>query len=193
VATPGIIDWSIRGIAFVSLGLPAAVVFCALHTPWKNHDDLAHAGPRGLEVVHDKLAEAHAELLRTEDELRQSRSRAQLVQQRIPDVPSEDEFLRQLTEVADATGLKILDYRPGTRMIKETYAQLRIELRCTAAYPALCAFLDQLREIPRVFTVEKMTIEARPAGEEYPLNLNLSVYFRRNQPSPEEQKQSSNG
>ncbi|MGM0487524.1 MAG: type 4a pilus biogenesis protein PilO [Planctomycetota bacterium] len=141
----------------------------------------------------DKLPEIRRALRQAETELEKAHAHAQQLRQRIPDDPDEAEFLKQVSRLAAATGLEIRDYRRGSLAVKESYSELQINLTCSARYAELCRFLEALDELPRILTIEKLAISSPDEGDEYPVDLSLSVYFRGRRQAPETEEAESNG
>ena len=102
------------------------------------------------------------------------------LQKRVPDEPSEAEFLAQLVQAANQTGFRINDYHPGVVRSGERCSQLQVQLSCQGTYRSICDFLDRLAALPRITQVEKLDVTAAgPDG--HPVTLWLVVYFRLSQ------------
>jgi Tfp pilus assembly protein PilO len=96
---------------------------------------------------------------------------------RIPDRPEETEFLRQLTQVADEEHLRILNWERGRLDERPTHTEYEIRLVCEGKYPAICGFLDRLDHLPRVTSVQRMSVQATDESKEYPFDMTLKLYF----------------
>jgi len=106
-------------------------------------------------------------------------SRAQLseLQDRVPRTPRAGEFLRQLDELAKQKDLTILDYQPGQTIDHVTHSETQIEMAGKGNYGRLCRFLDGLLHLPRMCRIRTMRIQSVSDGDEYPIDLSLSIYF----------------
>jgi Tfp pilus assembly protein PilO len=165
---------AIGAIVLVALCLG---VYYVVHTMLAGESAARWDHLAGLEADTKDLAAVRAELPRVREQLQQKKRRAEELRQRIPNDPCEAEFLRQLTELADKEGLEIRDYRPGALTVRDCYRQLQVDLSCAGSYASICRFLMQLKGLPRIFTIEKLSIASRPAGEAYPCSLSIAVYF----------------
>lgn len=114
--------------------------------------------------------------------LTQIEDRADSMRQRIPDLPHETEFLRQVSEAAQLEGLTVLDYQRVSTTTKETHSQLEVRLNCEGDYASICGFLDRMTKLERVATVERMLVTSTPGSEVYPLDLTLVLYFGARRP-----------
>lgn len=99
------------------------------------------------------------------------------LEKRVPDEPSEAEFLSQAAQAASQAGLQIGDYRPGVVRAGQRCSHMEIQLSCQGPYRSICDFLDRLAALPRLSQVEKLEITAAGPGG-YPVTLCLVVYFR---------------
>lgn len=133
-----------------------------------------------------KLSRVRGALRQAEQELQKGEAHARQLRERIPRVPDEAEFLGQLSRVAELTGLQIRDFRRGPVTVKESYSELRVDLTCSAKYAELCRFLEELDKLPRILTIDKLTVNVEENEKEYPIDLSLSVYFRGQREGPEE-------
>ena len=111
-------------------------------------------------------------------ELSEMEARLVSLKEQIPDSPCEADFLAQLTELAQQTGLNIRDYRPGSIVQKENYKALEVKLSAEGTYPSICRALDQLQNLPRLCRITNLKVAAPNAStKKYPLEMTLQIYF----------------
>lgn len=187
------LDYIIQAIAVLSLVVCGLVTFYVLHSPPAGQLEVDHGQQLPASSAGDELPEVRSALRQADKELKRGQAYARELRERIPEGPNEAEFLKQLSRAAEASGLRIQDYRRGNSAVKESYSSLRINLTCSARYVELCRFLEQLDELPRILTIEKLTISTPDDGDQYPVDLRLSVYFRGQQQPPEKDKAQANG
>lgn len=186
------LGWLLHGAGLVTLLSAGLAVYCRVHLPlaqtWR--DCVAQI------AVVDGLLENSAEIQvahsRFKDSLEMIQHRADALRERIPDRPSETEFLEQLNEAANREGLEIRDYRRGEEMVKDTYSQLDVHLTCAGSYRQICGFFHRLAGLPRISTVEKATITSDSTMETYLVNLTLRLYYGA-QSRPEDERRASHG
>lgn len=122
-------------------------------------------------AVSLELAECEASFLRT----RYSELLAM-----IPDSPEESVFLGELARLAGETDFQLSDFRPGTVEPDENVNMIRVRVTAMSDYEALCRFLYGLPRLRRLTHVVSMKIEQSPDPERYQVELNLAIYFARN-------------
>jgi Tfp pilus assembly protein PilO len=110
------------------------------------------------------------------DRLTELRTNAGTMRQRIPEQPFEADFLRQISQVADQEGVKIVKYDRGSLQRKPTHSEFDVRLSCEGNYTAVCGFLDRLAKLSRVATVQTMTLTSNAEGV-YPFDLSLLLYY----------------
>lgn len=108
--------------------------------------------------------------------LAELKKNAETMRQRIPEYPQEADFLRQISQVADQEGVKIIKYDRGSLQRKPTHSEFDVRLSCEGDYRAVCGFLDRLAKLSRVATVQSITLTSANA-EQYPFELSLLLYY----------------
>jgi Tfp pilus assembly protein PilO len=132
-------------------------------------------GGATLKSEHHALAAREAEV-----EQRMANSRA-----KIPERPSESEFLAQLTNLASASGLSIRDYAPGATTRLPEHHAVEVEVSAEGDHAGLCRFLDGLPRLARLCRVTGLDVEApKHDASKYPIRLRIEIFF---QPRAEEE------
>jgi len=170
--------WLLHGAGVLSLAAGAVtchVVTANVYLQRRNANDAEAARLAG---VLETSRETYQEHRRLSGELAQLERNAETMRLRIPDQPQEAEFLRQVTQTANATQLRILNYERKSVIIGKTHAEFDIRLNCCGAYDSICKFLDRLGQLPRVTVVKKLNILARDNPERYPVDMTLTLYCR---------------
>lgn len=128
------------------------------------------------EVIADsqQIRNDHAEL---SEKLDAARREATQLAANIPDDPQEAEFLAQLTQLANETGIEIQDYRPGQTRRYESFCVLTVDLVCVGQYPGTCRFLDELPELARRCAVEDLRITPAKTADQYETRMTLRLYY----------------
>lgn len=137
-----------------------------------------------------KLESATQEFLDTSDDItretRESQSQSATLDQEltrilagVPESANESEFLGQLATLADGSGLKLGQFRPGQTTQKDTYRQLEIELTGQGTYPAICRFLSGLKDLDRLCRLETLNISSNDSAgtAPYPIRMTLVIFF----------------
>jgi type IV pilus assembly protein PilO len=121
----------------------------------------------------DEITGEHKQLT---EQLERLEKNAVTMRFRIPEHPREAEFLKQVSQVADEEGLKIHKYERGSLDRKSTHTEFNVKLSCEGEYFAIVGFLDRLAKLPRVTTVQSMTLTAGTTTK-YPVDLSLLLYY----------------
>ncbi len=121
----------------------------------------------GIRSEHEQLTRSLADI----------EERAERIRQRIPDEPSEAEFLRQITNAANSEGLEIRDYNVGLVSGSITHSQVDVRLACQGNYAAVCGFLEYLAKLPRITTVQRLQVMSNLTDDSYPVEISLWLYF----------------
>ncbi len=99
------------------------------------------------------------------------------LQARIPDDPSEEEFLALASRLAAETGLQIKDYRPGKSLREPSCSSLEVQLVGKGNYESICGFLDGLSKLPRLSTIASLHIDASKSDADYLVEIAVLLYF----------------
>jgi Tfp pilus assembly protein PilO len=155
------------------LALAAWVVVAPLEARRAESQRQAHKLER-LSAGRLRIERQHAELTA---ELEAVQRRKAELRRRITDGAREGEFLRQISEVTTAVGLRLVSFQPGGVAQRGQYGSMRVQLACDGRFESICRFLAQLDELPRLATIERMDIASPARGEIYSFKLTLDIYF----------------
>ena len=186
------LGWLLHGAGLIAILGAGFAAYCLVYLPLVRKENAYVARIAVVDGLLDDGEEIQAEYSRSKDALEEIRNRAYTLRQRIPVRPCETEFLEQMNEAANTEGLEIRDYRRGEVVVKDTHSQLEIHVLCAGSYPEICGFLDRLARMPRISTVEKVTITSDSAAGDYPVDLTLRLYYGAQEP-PEDERKARNG
>lgn len=109
--------------------------------------------------------------------LREVTTRIANVQRRVPREADAGEFLKQVTELADAENLAIKDFHPEAPEAKHGYAEMQVTLKGEGSFGSVCTFVDRLNNLARLSKVKNLTLSSDTDATEYPLTATLTIYF----------------
>lgn len=169
------------GLSLHGLGGLAAVTIALLA------EFLAYRPLDAQVAAHVRRTEELQVLLREEQQCRREHARlgkdlsvageqAEILKKRIPDEPREADFLAQVSELADESGLRIQDYRPGVVTPRHLYSTMRVDLICEGDYESICKFLDGLSALPRHSTMVRLEIDSTIDKKHYSARISLELY-----------------
>jgi Tfp pilus assembly protein PilO len=105
------------------------------------------------------------------------KQRVQEIDQRMPDDAREAEFLGQMTEAAQQTGLTIRDYRRGENTEMTSHFQLEVRILGEGSYGSICRFLERIHELPRAVAIDKMRISTEKENNVYPVDMTFLLHY----------------
>lgn len=82
----------------------------------------------------------------------------------LPQEKETDQLLRQAQQSASASGLRILRLGPRTTIDHEVYTEWPIDMEVVGTYHNIGAFLDRIRQLPRIVNINNLQIQSRPAA-----------------------------
>ncbi len=123
-------------IVLATAGLGYAL---AIH-PLENRIDEVDDHSFQLEGLLRDAPKVRGQHQRLQNEIAAARASVADLHKRVPDEPFEADFLAQLTEAANQSGLRIGDYRPGVVRGGQRCSQLQVQLSCQGTYQSVCEF-----------------------------------------------------
>jgi len=154
-------------ITFVTfLGVCRAQSRQLVHVVRQTHDLSAqvadvHRGRAALEQAQERLETVQAELA--------------LVHRRIPDDLDTEGFLKDLNGVAARNKVVIVKVRPGEVTERDSYCDAPVAVEATARFRDFYSFINALRDMPRLATVEDIDVRADRDGLCH-VSLTLKIY-----------------
>lgn len=111
------------------------------------------------------------------EKLRAVTTRIENVQRRVPQEPNAGEFLKEVTQLANAGQLTIKDFHPEKPESKTGYAEMQVTLRGQGSFGSVCAFVERLTKLTRLSKIKDLTLSAGENASEYPMTATLVIYF----------------
>ncbi len=165
--------WPIAPRIAAVLAIIAAVLLAGWYFYWS--DQLAELQTGEQEEValkaqyRDKLQQAvNLEPLKKQKELA-SQYVARLEKQ-LPSKSEMDALLSDINQAGIGRGLQFELFRPGQATVRDYYAELPINVRLTGNYHDIAAFTSDIASLPRIVTLNNLSI-AMPPNATTPLTL----------------------
>ena len=92
------------------------------------------------------------------------------LEKQLPSRSEMDALLSDINQAAVGRGLQFELFRPGQVTVRDYYAELPINIRLTANYHDIAAFTSDIASLPRIVTLNNLSI-AMPANAATPLTL----------------------
>jgi type IV pilus assembly protein PilO len=165
--------WPIMPRIAAALGIVVVVLALGYFFEWSSQiDTLNDLKAKELTLKEDyksKLAQAvNLEPLKKEkDEVSQYVFR---LEKQLPSKAEMDALLSDINQAGVGRGLQFELFRPGGATVKNYYAELPIDIRITGSYHDLGQFTSDIASLPRIVTLNNLTI-SMPANASTPLTM----------------------
>ena len=94
----------------------------------------------------------------------------------LPNRAEMDSLLADINQAGLGRGLQFELFKPGGDVIKEFYAEMPIAIRLVGQYHDLGAFAGDVAKMPRIVTLNNMTIERPKPGEPLKMDATAVTY-----------------
>jgi type IV pilus assembly protein PilO len=124
-----------------------------------------------LQTEEEKLKEEYKSKLQQAinlDELRKQREQVSqyvlTLEKQLPSKSEMDALLSDINQAGVGRGLDFELFRPGQTNVREYYAELPITVKVSGKYHDLGAFASDIANLPRIVTLNNMTLNAGKGG-----------------------------
>ena len=84
------------------------------------------------------------------------------LEKQLPSKSEMDALLSDINQAAVGRGLQFELFRPGQAVVRDYYAELPINVRLTANYHDIAAFTSDIASLPRIVTLNNLSISMPP-------------------------------
>jgi len=138
-------------------------------------EEIAHKQAR-LDQLREQTAQSDT-LADANEKVRES---IEAIEARLPSDKEMDDVLRQVSQIAERSGLKLLIFRKGDRALPAGLAMeqpIRVEL--TGDFDGFYSFLLDLEQMPRITRIPDMELSrSRENDGEMMAKFTLSIYYQ---------------
>lgn len=175
---PGL--WPLAPRVLILLGLFAGLLFSAYWFGWQEQWNELESKRQEEQRLKDdwlnmkkqavNLDEYRAQLAEIE------RSFGALLKQ-LPDATEMESLLVDINRAGVSRGLQFELFKPGNSVVRDFYAELPIAITLTGNYHDFGAFADEIARLPRIVTLNNVTIEpVGKAGEALSLKTTARTF-----------------
>ncbi|WP_166831006.1 type IV pilus inner membrane component PilO [Thalassoroseus pseudoceratinae] len=170
------VDWIGGGLV---LGIVVATVWTVLSPLADARSDLAMEidTHRAILAQTDKI---HSDFREMTSQMEAQRRQLQQLTRMVPDRPSESEFLAQLSDLANHSGVQLLQFEPQRSISHDPHSEISVRCSAQATYPALCRFLLGLNDLPRLTDVTRLVIRQSQSPDDtsrLSMELEISIFY----------------
>jgi type IV pilus assembly protein PilO len=86
------------------------------------------------------------------------------LERQLPGKAEMDAMLSEINQAGVGRGLQFELFKPGQVQISQHYAELPIDIRLSGGYHALGGFISDIANLPRIVTIDRLTISRQKDG-----------------------------
>ncbi len=164
-------QWPIVPRALCAIGVLAATVFFGWFFYWSDQLEELEFGEQEEVRLKDEYKVKIAQAINLEALEKQKKQVSEYVatlEKQLPSKAEMDALLSDINQAGLGRGLQFELFKPGQVVVKDYYAELPIEIRITGNYHDLGAFTSDIANLPRIVTLNNMSVE----GAKGTLTLN---------------------
>jgi type IV pilus assembly protein PilO len=87
------------------------------------------------------------------------------LEKQLPSKAQMDALLSDINQAGIGRGLQFELFKPGSVLVKDYYAELPISIKLVGSYHDLGSFTSDISNLPRIVTLNNMTIQAAEKGQ----------------------------
>jgi Tfp pilus assembly protein PilO len=163
---------------YLAIGVVVMIVlYVAIVLPIHGETARIHSEVSACKHLIQTTSQITVERQRLERQLAENQQALADLQLMIPSAPHEAEFLAQVCELAHRIGLEVTDYHPGAVQERETYQELEVKFSGRGEYEAICRFLHQTDEIPRLCRLVHFELTAGEGDKPLACDFTYHIFF----------------
>ena len=171
-----VFDRGVNGGLLLATAALVSVVYFVAFRPIDAQLQAAQQESSELEALVERTPDITKRNRDLQERLAACRKQTSELWQRIPSSPRESDFLGQVCQLAERTGMHVADYHPGGIDQRENHHELEVKIATRGEYKALCRFLEQVDQIPRLSRMTHLEIVGQ-TGESLTVELTYRIYF----------------
>lgn len=172
-------QWPIVPRLLCGVGVLLVVLGLGWYLYWSDQlDSLDYARQQ-----EQSLKSAYTEKMKQAVNLEGLREQKQLVadyvatlEKQLPSKAEMDALLSDINQAGIGRGLQFELFRPGQAVVKEYYAELPITIRVTGSYHDVGQFASDIAHLPRIVTLNDMSLVANQAGTTLTLDSTAKTF-----------------
>ncbi|OQX19894.1 MAG: hypothetical protein BWK76_03105 [Desulfobulbaceae bacterium A2] len=160
--------------------LPVLLFYFLSYSP--NAKDIRQKTQRAatLRTEVDKARKDSLRLKEVERDFAAAEEKFSSLQVMLPEIKDIPDLLRSISDHGREAGLEFLTFKPGAEVLKDFYAEIPIDLVIRGSYHKVGQFLDQVRNLDRIVTVNSIDMGSpKRDGEEMVLNSKCRLFTYR--------------
>ncbi len=161
------------------LGLFAAIVVAGWFLYWSGLVDTLDAGVQEEVALKADFTTKVAKAVNLDDLRKQKVLVEQYVgvlEKQLPSRAEMDALLRDINQSGVGRGAQLQLFKPGSVQVKDYYAELPITVKVVGTYHDLGAFSSDLANLPRIVTLNNISIKRQPKTNLLEMDATAKTY-----------------
>ncbi|MGE0313183.1 MAG: type 4a pilus biogenesis protein PilO [Lautropia sp.] len=174
---PGLWPGLPRGLLL--MGLFAVIVAAGWFLYWSGLVDTLDAGVREEATLKGDFTTKVAKAVNLDDLRKQKVLVEQYVgvlEKQLPSRAEMDALLRDINQSGVGRGAQLQLFKPGSVQVKDYYAELPITVKVVGTYHDLGAFSSDLANLPRIVTLNNISIKRQPKTNLLEMDATAKTY-----------------
>lgn len=168
--------WSLAPKLLVAVAIPVAIVAAGLYFDTKAQVEELEAARAAEVKLKDEYKGKKGQAINLDlyrQQLKEINESMGALLKQLPDKSQMDALLVDINQAGLGRGLQFEMFKPGAEAVKESFAELPIEIKVTGTYHDMGAFASDVGQLSRIVTLNNVQIEAAKDG-----NLAMSAIAR---------------
>ena len=171
------IGWALHaaGIAVVVISAFTfyRLTICGLHD--RKVADLNRSAQ--LQILQASATEVQREQRLLREQLDKLLETTAQVRKSLPQKLDVNGFVKQVRQVAERTGVRMLDYTIGRTETGPSFSSSEIRMHCSGSFASVCQLLKEINQFARATDVATLALESKKNIGEYPFQVTFVLYY----------------
>jgi Tfp pilus assembly protein PilO len=171
------LGWAMHGVCLVCVAGIVAAYGWFVFMPLKEYEQDCQQRIVQLQELLVHTPKVRQENRAFNAELASLKHTVEETQRRLPQELREHEFMDQVKQVANTSGMEVVNYQLGLTTELESYSQVEVTFQCKGSYASICQFLDEIDHLSRITEVANLQVESADNFHSYPMEVTFVLYF----------------
>ena len=160
-------QWPLAPRVLCAVGVLALVMTAGWFGYWSGQVDALDAGAAEevtLRAAYRSKIQQSINLEGLRKQKEQVREYVATLEKQLPSKAEMDALLSDINQAGVGRGLQFELFRPGAVIVRDYYAEQPIDIKVTGSYHDVGAFTSDIANLPRIVTLNNMSLATNPAG-----------------------------
>ena len=160
-------QWPLAPRVLCAVGVLALVMTAGWFGYWSGQVDALDAGAAEevtLRAAYKSKIQQSINLEGLRKQKEQVREYVATLEKQLPSKAEMDALLSDINQAGVGRGLQFELFKPGAVIVRDYYAEQPIDIKVTGSYHDVGAFTSDIANLPRIVTLNNMSLSTNPAG-----------------------------